>query len=57
MLKRLKNGKLLLAQLDLEILLGDLFLKCKNKEEIDWLYEEILSALDMIHDEAINGEL
>ena len=57
MLKRLKNGKLLLAQLDLEILLGDLFLKCKNKEEIDWLYEEILSALDMIHDEAIIGEL
>ena len=57
MLKRLKNGKLLLAQLDLEILLGDLFLKCKNEEEIDWLYKEILSALDMIHDEAINGEL
>lgn len=57
MLKRLKNGKLLLAQLDLEILLGDLFLKCKNKEEIDWLYEEILSALDIVRDEAINGEL
>ena len=57
MLKRLKNGKLLLAQLDLEILLGDLFLKCKNEEEIDWFYEEILSALDIVRDEAINGEL
>ena len=56
MLKR-KNGTLALNHLDLEIFLGELFLKCKTEEEIDWLQKEISETVDLIADEAREGEL
>ena len=57
MLNRNRNGTLALKHLDLEIFLGELFLKCKSEEEIDWLKEEINETVDVIADEARKGEL
>lgn len=57
MVRRKENGKLALRSLDLEIFLGEMFLKCKTDEEIEWLQEQILGALDVIVDEAKDGLL
>lgn len=57
MLNRNRNGTLALKHLDLEIFLGELFLKCKSEEEIDWLKEEISATVDLISHEARKGEL
>lgn len=57
MLNRNRNGTLSLKHLDLEIFLGELFLKCKSEEEIDWLKEEISETVDLISHEARKGEL
>ena len=57
MVERNVNGKLVLKSLDLEIFLGEMFLKCNTDEEIEWLQEQILGALDVIVDEAKDGSL
>ena len=57
MLNRKRNGTLSLKHLDLEIFLGELFLKCNSEEEIDWLQKEISETVDAIADEARKGEL
>lgn len=57
MLNRNRNGTLALKHLDLEIFLGEMFLKCKSEEEIDWLKEEISATVDLISHEARKGEL
>lgn len=57
MLIRKGDGRLRLQGLDLEIFLGDLFLKCNSEEEIDWLQEQINEAVNLIADEAREGKL
>ena len=57
MVERNINGKLVLKSLDLEIFLGEMFLKCNTDEEIEWLQEQISEALDVIVDEAKDGSL
>ena len=57
MVERNVNGKLVLKYLDLEIFLGEMFLKCNTDEEIEWLQEQISEALDVIVDEAKDGSL
>lgn len=57
MVERNVNGKLVLKSLDLEIFLGEMFLKCNTDEEIEWLQEQISEALDVIVDEAKDGSL
>ena len=57
MVERNVNGKLVLKFLDLEIFLGEMFLKCNTDEEIEWLQEQISEALDVIVDEAKDGSL
>ena len=57
MVERNINGKLVLKSLDLEIFLGEMFLKCNTDEEIEWLQERISEALDVIVDEAKDGSL
>ena len=57
MVERNVNGKLVLKSLDLEIFLGEMFLKCNTDEEIEWLQEQISEVLDVIVDEAKDGSL
>ena len=57
MVERNVNGKLVLKSLDLEIFLGEMFLKCNTDEEIEWLQEQISEALEVIVDEAKDGSL
>ena len=57
MVERNVNGKLVLKYLDLEIFLGEMFLECNTDEEVEWLQEQILKALDVIVDEAKDGSL
>ena len=57
MVERNVNGKLVLKFLDLEIFLGEMFLECNTDEEVEWLQEQILKALDVIVDEAKDGSL
>ena len=57
MVERNVNGKLVLKSLDLEIFLGEMFLKCNTDEEIEWLQEQISETLDVIVDEAKDGSL
>jgi len=54
-LKRDENGKLQLSHyLDLEIMFGDFFKECKTEDEADWLYREMLTALDLLHEERLD---
>jgi hypothetical protein len=46
MVKRNENGKLELRTLDLAIFLDDLFDACQTEREIEWLKENIESALE-----------
>ena len=57
MVERNVNGKLVLKSLDLEIFLGEMFLECNTDQEVEWLQEQILKALDVIVDEAKDGSL
>ena len=57
MVERNVNGKLVLKSLDLEIFLGEMFLECNTDDEVEWLQEQILKALDVIVDEAKDGSL
>ena len=57
MVERNVNGKLVLKFLDLEIFLGEMFIECNTDEEVEWLQEQILKALDVIVDEAKDGSL
>lgn len=57
MLVRGLSGKLQLSTLDLKILIGDMFLKCENQEERDWLKEQLNEVVDSIHEEATEGIL
>jgi hypothetical protein len=54
MLSRNKDGKLVLKSLDLEIFIGDMFGKCKNQHEIDWLQEQLSSCVECSADERTN---
>lgn len=51
MLERNSKGKLALNTLDLQIFLGDLFVKCEDEHEIMWLTDEITGIAGCIADE------
>lgn len=51
MLSRNENGKLVLKSLDLQIFLGDLFEKCENEHEIEWLQNQITECTECIAEE------
>lgn len=52
MLIRNESGKLFLQSLDLEIFLADLFVKCKNEREVEWLKEQLQESVEVIAEEA-----
>ena len=54
MLDRREDGKLRLNSLDLQIFLGDIFVKCKNEHEVEWLQEQVSSCVEGIAEERLN---
>ena len=51
MLSRKENGKLSLSSLDLQILFGDLYEKCKTTHEVDWLSEQLVGYAESMQEE------
>ena len=39
--------------LDLQIFFGEFFIKCKNEEEVDKVYDKLLDNLDICRDERL----
>lgn len=39
--------------LDLEIMFGDIFEKCKTEDELDWAKEQIEGALETAYDDML----
>ena len=54
MVKRNNNDKLVFQSLDFEIMLGDMFMKCKNVSEAQWLADQLQGAVEVICEEEIN---
>ena len=53
MLVRNNKGKLVFQSLDFEILMGDMFMKCKNVTEAQWLADQLQGAVEVICEEKI----
>ncbi|HBG6317791.1 TPA: hypothetical protein ACGI4L_001480 [Clostridioides difficile] len=56
MLNRDSKGKLMLNSLDLEIFLDDLFHRCKNKHEVEWLEQSIAEHVEKVAEEVIEDK-
>lgn len=54
MITRAENGRLFLERVKLEVFIGKLFTKCKNKKEIEWLESQMQIALDVSVEERID---
>jgi hypothetical protein len=54
MIKRTESGGLSVSYLDIQIFFDDLFEICKNEDEIEWLYENLSSALEVSREERID---
>lgn len=50
-LSRNEKEKLYLDQLGLEILIGGLFDKCKNLDELEWVEEQLTDTIELISEE------
>ena len=53
MVIRNNKGKLVFQSLDFEIMLGDMFMKCKNVKEAQWLADQLQGAVEVICEEKI----
>jgi|GEM_PF-4447510 len=51
MLSRKKDGKLFLDTLEFDIYLDNMFDKCENNKEIDWLSEQLIGSVEKITNE------
>ena len=52
---RNENNKLIVSTPELEILLDTMLYKAKNEEELEWIYEQITSATDMLYEEVLES--
>lgn len=48
-----KDGKLNFKSLDCQIFLGDLYEKCKNEHEVEWLQDALTECVDCIAEERL----
>ncbi|MEY8001562.1 hypothetical protein AB8U03_15440 [Clostridium sp. Mt-5] len=48
-----KNGKLAFNCLDAQIFLGDMFAKCKNEHEVEWVQEQLKDCVEGIAEERL----
>lgn len=53
MVVRNNEDRLVFQSLDFEITLGDMFMKCKNVREAQWLADQLRGAVEVICDEKI----
>ena len=53
MLVRNNKGTSFFQSLDFEIMLGDMFEKCKNVREAQWLADQLQGAVEVICEEKI----
>ena len=60
MLKRDENGRLGLDSFGFELFIDDLFDKCKNVEELEWLGERMMEIIeyreDVFEEELVNEQ-
>ncbi len=54
MLSRNENGKLQFQSLDFQILIGDMFSKCKNEHEVEWVQEQLQSCVECEAEERLS---
>lgn len=54
MVIRNDKDKLIFQSLDFEIMLGDMFMKCRNVREARWLANQLQCAVEVICEEKIN---
>lgn len=54
MVVRNDNDKLVFQSLDFEIMLGDMFMECRNVREIQWLADQLQGAVEVICEERID---
>ena len=54
MVVRNDNDKLVFQSLDFEIMLGDMFMKCRNVREAQWLADQLQGAVEVICEEKID---
>lgn len=57
MLKRNEEGKLCFDNFGFELLIGGLFDKCKNLDELGWLYKEITHLIDEFRPEELEEKM
>lgn len=50
-----ENSKLRVSVPKLEIMLDTLMYKAKNEEELEWVYEQITSATDVMYEEVLES--
>ncbi len=51
MIRRSEKGTMQLNHLQFEILIGDMFGMCKNKQEIEWLWGSLIECIDEVAQE------
>lgn len=51
MINRDYKGRMVFQSLDFRILIGDLFEKCKTVNEVEWLTEQLTSAIECASEE------
>ena len=54
MVVRNDNDKLVFQSLDFEIMLGDMFMKCRNVREAQWLADQLQGAVEVVCEERID---
>ena len=54
MVVRDDKDKLVFQSLDFKIMLGDMFMKCRNVREAQWLAEQLQGAVEVICEEKID---
>ena len=53
MLVRIEHDKLVFQSLDFEIMLTDMFMKCRNVKEAQWLADQLQGAIEVICEEKL----
>lgn len=52
MVDRSERDKIRLNTLDLEIFFDEMFEKCRDQHELDWLLDQIQGCVELSHDQA-----
>lgn len=53
MIAKDSNGKLQVNTVSLNLFFGDMFLKCDNVRQVEWLHNNLVSAVELAADERL----